>query len=164
PAVSFDGRWLAFAGVTHPDSAWRIYVARSDGSDLRPVTRSDRQLDLASLGPAAREFRRYDDLDPCWISDSVLCFAITRFPEIAEYADVPVTNLYLVGLDSRHMSRLTSERNGAEEPVFDRRSGHIVYARWWFNRYRASSVDATGITTEATRALPADSVNVWQAV
>src|SRR5439155_16227687 len=49
-------------------------------------------------------------------------------------------------------------------PVFDRRSGHIVYARWWFNRYRASSVDATGITTEAARALPADSVNVWQAV
>ncbi len=164
PAVSLDGRWLAFAGVTHPDSAWRIYVARSDGSDLRPVTRSDRVLDLAALGPGARRFSRYDDIDPCWISDSVLCFASTRLPEIAEYADVPVTNLYRIDWHGRHLSRLTSERNGAEEPIYDRRNGHIIYARWWFNRYRASAMDPTGITTERSRALARDSVNVWQAI
>lgn len=181
PSVSRDGRRIAFAAVTHPDSAWRIWVVGVDGSGLRPVTFTDRALDLAPLGSAAARFARYDDLDPCWIHDSVLVFASTRYPQRAQYDDVPVTNLFAMPVASparvRQMRergwpgggappfgtpvRITSERNGAEEPVMDWARGRIVFARWWFNRFRAAASPG-GLADAEGDALPADSVNLWQ--
>jgi len=154
PAVSLDGRRVAFAGTPHPDSAWRIYVARLDGGGLRAVTRS------GSAGPSAR----FDDLDPCWISDSLLCFASTREGGVAEYASVPVTNLYLVRADGGRITRLTAERNGAEEPAFDPGTGRLVYARWWYNRHLPSALGPRGITLDPRRALASDRPNLWQVV
>src|SRR5207245_5427704 len=60
--------------------------------------------------------------------------------------------------------RITTERNGAEEPAYDPASGRILFSRWWHNRFRASNVEAGGLTTLAARALPADSANLWQLV
>src|SRR5262245_50146627 len=74
PSVSPDARRIAFAGVAHPDSAWRIWVVGLDGTDLRPVTFPDRHRQLDPLGHAARP-PHDDDLDPCWIDDSSLVFA-----------------------------------------------------------------------------------------
>jgi hypothetical protein len=150
PAVSWDGGTIAFAGTPHPDSGWRIYLVRLDGSGLRAVTRSD---------PA----RRHDDFDPCWISDRSLCFASTREGGRTQYADVPVSNLYVVGLDGTGLARITAERNGAEEPAFDPRTRRLVYSRWWFNRYLAGG-DSSGITLDPLTAQAGDSVNLWQAV
>jgi hypothetical protein len=70
----------------------------------------------------------------------------------------------VVEADGRGVRRITAERNGAEEPIVDPRSGRIVYARWWFNRYRASDVDSSGLTLDAARAVPADSIDLWHAV
>jgi hypothetical protein len=155
PAVSFDARAIAFAGTPAPDSAWRLYLVDLDGRNLRAITRSDEN-----------RAGRYDDFDPCWIGGHRLCFASTRLGLIAEYADVPVSNLYVVdvpraGATPSRPRRITCERNGAEEPTLDPIRHEIVFARWWFNRYHAS-VD--GITTAAERALPRDSVNLWEAV
>jgi hypothetical protein len=160
PAVSFDGRWVAFSGVVHPDSAWRLYLVGVDGHGLRPLTRTER------LADRPLRFRRYDDFDPCWIGERRLCFASTRYPLTAQYAPVPVSNLYVLDLPKdggppATPRRITSERNGAEEPTIDPRRGEIVFARWWFNRYQAS---AAGVTARVGEALPRDSVNLWEAV
>lgn len=166
PSVSWDGRTIAFAALerARPGSvpAWRLWRVGADGRELRRVTRSDRTLDLAPLGAAAAGFERYDDFDPCWLPDGRLCFASTRFPQLAEQGG-PSTNLHVVEADGR-VRRITAERNGAEEPTVDPRSGRIVYARWWFNRYRASDVDSSGLTLDAARAVPADSIDLWHAV
>ena len=158
PAISFDARRVAFAGIARPDSAWRIYEVGIDGRGLRALTRS------APTGDGKRA-RRFDDFDPCWIGERRLCFASTRYPLRAEYADVPVSNLFVLdvprdGGPPPMPRRITSERNGAEEPTIDPRRGEIVFARWWFNRFRAA---ANGIAQEPGEALPRDSVNVWEA-
>ncbi|TMQ67984.1 MAG: hypothetical protein E6K78_02840 [Candidatus Eisenbacteria bacterium] len=165
PAVSPDGRRIACAATVASDSAWRIIVMEADGSGARPVTVTDRALAATALGKAARRFARYDDIDPCWVDDTLLCFASTRYPQRAEYADLPVTNLFLVTVPRAGPAgpprRLTTERNGAEEPAFDPTTGRIVYTRWWFNRYRPTR---DGMTTVAARSTERDSVNLWQAV
>jgi hypothetical protein len=164
PAVSWDGEWVAFAAVEHPDSAWRIWAVRADGRELRPVTRSDRMLDLSPFGEAAAPFARYDDFDPAWLPDGRIVFASTRFPLLGQNDGRPTTNLYVVGADGSAPQRITTERNGAEEPSVDPATGRIVYARWWFNRALASERDAPSITTDASRAVPADPVDLWQAI
>jgi hypothetical protein len=76
-----------------------------------------------------------------------------------------VTNLYLTSAPSATGSygylRITSERNGAEEPAMDWTRGRIVFSRWWFNRYRAAR-DSSGITFDPALAIPRDTVNLWQ--
>jgi hypothetical protein len=151
PAVSPDARRLAFAGVRSGADHWRLYVCDSAGATARQVTFAPVQ--------AAREA---DDFEPCWIDDRTLCFASTRYAQRSEYTDVPVTNLFSCDLASGRITRLTSERNGAETPSIDTARGRLLFSRWWFNRYRAS-VDG-GVTALAERALPGDSVNVWQAM
>jgi hypothetical protein len=171
PSVSRDARRIAFAAVQHRDSAWRIWAVGVDGRGLERISDEvhlpDLPAPLASrLGEPSWDLERYDDLDPCWIGDSALVFASTRYPQRAQYADVRVTNLFLASRDPgrggwRAPVRITSERNGAEEPAMDWARGEIVFARWWFNRYRASN-DAAEITTEPERAIARDTVNLWQ--
>ena len=158
PSVSPSARRIAFAAVTYPDSAWRLWVVGVDGSDLRQIT-FDR--DRGSV-------RRFDDLDPCWSSENELVFASTRYRQRAQYADLPVTNLFSTGVDGSRFQRpepmrITTERNGAEEPAMDWTRGRIMFARWWFNRYRATN-DSAGITTDPASAVMRDTVNLWQAM
>jgi hypothetical protein len=164
PAVSWDGTRVAFAAVEHPDSAWRIWTVGVNGRDLRAVTRTDRALDLSAWGAAAEVFARYDDLDPAWLPDGRLVFASTRFPMRAQDGGGPVTNLFVVDADGGALHRITTERNGAEEPSVDPASGRIVYTRRWFNRMLALEHDPTGLTTDRGRAMPADPVDLWQAI
>jgi hypothetical protein len=163
PAVSWDGRRVAFAGTPHADSAWRIWIVGADGRGLAQVTRTDRAADPPAPGTAAR-LARNDDLDPCWLPDGRLAFASTRFPQIAQRGGGPVTNLFTVAPDGRGLARLTSERNGAEEPTIDPASGRIVFARWFVNRWLASERTANGLTTDRGLAVPSDTVDVWQAL
>jgi hypothetical protein len=164
PCVSWDAKRIVFAGTAAPESAWRIYVVGADGRGLRAVTRTDRRLDLTPLGPDTRRFERYDDFDPCWLPNGRVCFASTRFPQVAQQGGGIASNLFTVNADGTALSRLTSERNGAEEPTVDPASGRIVYARWWFNRYLASEIEPFGVTTDRTCAVPADTVDLWHAV
>ena len=164
PSVSYDGRTVAFAAVTTPGTPWRIWTAAADGSDLAPVTRDDRALDLAPLGAAAPRHERYDDLDPCWLPDGRIVFASTREPQEDETTGGPVTNLFVVGADGAGLLRVTSDRNGAEAPSVDPATGRILYSRWWHNRWRPSATDPHGLTTDPARALPGEVVSLWQAV
>lgn len=163
PSISPDARRVAFAGITHPDSAWRIWIVEVEGGDPRPL-RVDDPGEAPGAGrpgtqtPAAA---RHDDLDPCWVDDSTLVFASTRHPQRAQYADLPVTNLYLWSEASSAARRITAERNGAEEPAMDWATGRLVFSRWWFNRHRAANT-AAGITTDPERAIARDTVNLWQ--
>ncbi|MEO5619081.1 MAG: hypothetical protein ABIS67_15030 [Candidatus Eisenbacteria bacterium] len=151
PAVSYDGRQIAFAATVAPDSGWRIWRVGADGRGLTPVTRN--------VGS-----RRFDDLDPCWLPDGRICFASTRFAMVAPEGGLAVTNLWVVNGDGAGLMRITTERNGAEEPSVDPKTGRIVYARWWTNRWLASEHDSLGVTLDRGRAVPADTVNLWQAI
>ena len=163
PAVSWDAKRIVFAGLAHPDSAWRLYLVGADGLGLRALTRSDRVLDLARLGPGApRRFARYDDFDPVWMADGRIVFASTRFPQVAQDGKHLVTNLFVVRSDGGGLERITSERNGGEEPAIDPTTGRIVYSRWLYNPYLPSDRDANGLTTDRKRALPMEEVNHWE--
>ncbi|MEO5989150.1 MAG: hypothetical protein ABIU54_03210 [Candidatus Eisenbacteria bacterium] len=161
PAVSYDGRTIAFAAVAHRDSSWRLWLCNSEGRQLRPLTRTDRVLDLASRYRAdAARFVRYDDFDPCWLPDGRIVFASTRHPWAAQQGP-PVSNLWTVQADGTGLMRITSERDGGEEPSVDPTNGRLVYARWFFNRYLAS---ANGVTQDRALAMPADTVDLWHAL
>ena len=161
PCVSPDGRRVAFGATVAPDSAWRIWMAALDGG------RSPAGIRAAPVQitrpPARPGIARAHDFDPCWVDDSTLCFASTRFPQVAQYDGSATSNLFLVRLAGGEPLRITSERNGAEEPAMDFRRGRIVFARWWHNRYMASA-DPSGLTTDLARALPGDTVNLWHAM
>ncbi len=159
PAVSPDGHRLAFAATVHPDSGFRIWLIALDGGGLGAVTRSDRPAFLDSLG-RTRGLTRYDDLDPCWVSDSVLCFSSTRLPLGNLYDGAAAANIYCVRADGTDLRRITADRNGAEEPAIDSK-GRLLYARWWFNPWRPG---ANGVTRSATGTVRPDSVNLWQIV
>src|SRR6185503_13830252 len=130
PDVSFDGRKIVFSGYSEEERGWRIYEVSVDGSDLRQVTKSDRNLDLSRYGNAASGFERYDDLDPCYLPDGRICFVSTRYPESAPEGRNRATNLYLTSVDGK-VRRLTSERFAADTPAVDPSTGDIVFSRWW---------------------------------
>ncbi len=170
PAVSPAGSRIAFAGVAGSDSTWRIWVVGIDGGDLRQITFTYGDADdpprIQGAGTQAVLFPRFDDLDPCWIDDSTLVFASTRYPQRAQYADVRVTNLFKICLSrapgrSCPPRRITAERNGAEEPAMDWTTGRLLFSRWWFNRHRAADT-ASGLTADPAAAIARDTVNLWQ--
>ena len=149
PSVSWDGRRIAFAAVESPAAHWRLWTIGADGRDLRALT----------SGASG-----FDDLDPCWLPDGRVVFASTRLAMRAQEGGLPVTNLWIVGADGSGLERITTERNGAEEPSIDPATGHIVYARWWTNRWLASERDPLGVTTERAAAVASDTVDLWQAI
>ena len=165
PAVAWDGATLAFAAVEKPGEPWRVWTVRADGTGLAAVTRGDRVLDFAPLGgDSTKRFARYDDFDPVWLPDGRIAFVTTRFPQRAQQGGGIASNLFVVRRDGGGLERLTSERNGVEEPSIDPNSGRIVYARWFFSPYLPSDDDPRGLTLERARAVPGDSVDLWQAI
>lgn len=183
PSVSWDGRTIAFAGIEREGGAWRIWTVGADGSRLAQVTPDAGAADHASADTAhiasagvvdgGEEFHdtaaRFDDFDPCWLPDGRIVFASTRLQQISQRGGYPVSNLFVIGPGGAGLVRLTTERNGAEEPSIDPRDGRIVYARWWLNRYLPRDGDAgpgmaPGITLDRAQAVPADTVDLWHAV
>lgn len=145
PAVSFDAREVVFAGTAAPDSAWRLYrLALAGGAPERlPIP----------LEPGS------DDLDPCWIGPRSIVFASTRGGRVAQYAPIPATNLFRWDFDERPPLRLTFERNGAEEPCWDARTGRVLFSRWWFNRHQPA--DSGGLVTVRAGEPRAERANLW---
>lgn len=163
PAVSYDGRWIAFAAVTARDSAWRIWKCTSSGRELARVTFDDRAADPAGAygAEAAKRFARYDDFTPCWLPDGRIVFASTRYPLVAQGGGL-ATNLWVVNADGTNARRITAERDGGEAPSMDPVTGRLLYARWFFNRHRAAD-NAAGVVAGFAGAIPADTVSLWHA-
>jgi hypothetical protein len=168
PSVSWDAKRVVFAGLVHPDSSWRIYVVGSGGAGFAAVTRSDRALDLDSLGATAtRRFARYDDFDPTWLPDGRIVFASTRFPQVAQEGGYAVSNLFVVHADGRGLERITTERNSGEEPTIDPTTGRIVYSRWLYNPYLPTDTDPGGLTEDPAKSLADSSggrIDHWETV
>lgn len=131
PEVSFDASKVLFAGFVAAENGWRIFEVNADGSALRQITHSDRELDLARYGEAAPHLESYDDVDPCYLPDGRICFVSTRYPGIAPDHRLRTTNLYIVNADSSDLHRITTERFGADTPAVEPATGRIVYSRWW---------------------------------
>ncbi len=163
PDVYWDASKIVFAGTEHRDSSWRIFEINSDGSGFRRITFTNRNLNLSQFGNASYKFEGYDDIDPCYLPDGRICFASTRYPSLSEYYGFRTTNLYVINSDGTDLHRITTERNGAEEPDIDPETGRIVFSRWWFNFDRPSRMTATGLTRDSAFALNNDMANMWQA-
>ena len=142
PDVSYDGTKILFAGLpqgTYSQSAvnspgaWRIYMINVDGTGLKQVTFSDRNINLTQFGSVASNFTKYDDTDPVWLPDGRIVFSSTRFPSFGQYGAALTSNLFVVNADGTNLHRITAERNGGERPVVDPLTGRIVYSRWWRN-------------------------------
>ena len=145
PAVSFDARELVFAGTPAPDSAWRLYrLPLSGGAPER----------LPIPTPPGS-----DDLDPCWIGPGAIVFASTRGGRVAQYGKIPVTQLHRWDFDERPPLQLTFERNGAEEPCWDPRTGRVLFSRWWFNRHQPA--DSGGLLAVRAGEPLAERANLW---
>lgn len=164
PCISWDARTVIFSGVVHPDSSWRIYRIRVDGTHFSQITHSDRNLDLSQFGAAAPPFSRYDDFDPCWLPDGRIVFASTRHPTMASIDRVLASNLYVMNSNGTGLHRITSERDGGEEPTIDPITGRIVFARWWLNLDRPSDLTREGLARDDRLALTTDIGNVWHAM
>jgi hypothetical protein len=161
PAVSYDGNKIVFAGIESRDSAWRIYEIRTDGTNFKKITFTNRTANLAQLGAAASKFVRYDDIDPVYYPDGRIIFASTRYPTLS-FSGYPATNLFITDTLSSYPERVTSERNGAEKPSIDPVGGTVLYSRWWQNIDRPSDLTETGLTRSNELALTSDFGNVWQ--
>ncbi len=164
PVVHWSGNKIVFAGVENRDSSWRIYEIKKDGSGLKKITFTNRNIDLSQFGAAASKFLRYDDIDPCYLPDGRIIFASTRYPTLSEIGGLPVNNIYVtdtLGLGKNY--RLTTERNSGEKPTIDPISGYVVYSRWWVNIDRPSNRDPSGHTRVDSLALTTDIGNIWQA-
>lgn len=152
PCLSWDATKVVFAGLPDGDyvegngnqipkehNAWRLYVIGIDGSGLKQVTGipgKDTFPDLGQFHPlAVQGLTGYDDTDPAWLPDGRIVFSSTRFPGIAMYNVTRTSNLFVVGEDGTGLTRITSEKNGADRPVVDPFTGKIVFARWWRNFY-----------------------------
>ncbi len=142
PNVSYDATRIVFAGLPSGNysqqkvgslGAWRIYTINVDGTGLKQVTLTDRNINLSQFGSVASNFTRYDDTDPAWLPDGRIVFSSTRWPSFAQYGGALTTNLFVVDADGSNLHRITAERNGAERPVIDPLTGQIVYSRWWRN-------------------------------
>ena len=164
PCISWDAKAIVFSCIIHPDSNWRVYYVKVDGSDFAQLTHSDRRLDLSQFGAAASSFSRYDDFDPCWMPDGRIVFASTRHPSMASLDQLLTSNLYVMNADGSDLHRITSERNGAEEPTIDPLTGRIVFARWWINLDRPSNMTREGLAREDQLALTTDIGNIWLAM
>ena len=160
PCVSWDGKRVIFSGIQHADSNWRIFEIGIDGKNFRQLTFSDRVLDLSQFGVSAPLFERYDDFDPCYLPDGKIAFASTRYPSLAMVERVRASNIYVMDADGKNLRRITSERNGGEEPTIDPVTGRIVYARWWGNIDRPSNRTRNNLSREDATALTTDIGNI----
>ncbi|MCC6866227.1 MAG: T9SS type A sorting domain-containing protein [Ignavibacteria bacterium] len=163
PCVYWDASKIVFSAVENRDSSWRIYEIRADGSGFKKITSSDRNISLAQFGPIAYKFVRYDDVDPCYLPDGRICFSSTRYPALSQYTAKRVTNLYIIDTTSLNLHRITTERNGADEPTIDPASGKIIYSRWWLNIDHPSILTPNGLTRDSALAVTNDIANVWSA-
>jgi hypothetical protein len=164
PSVSWDAKRILFSGLVHPDSNWRVFVINVTGHGFRQLTFTDRSLDLSQFGAAAPLFAVYDDFDPCWLPDGRIVLASTRHPSKASIGEFLTSNLYVMNADGSDLHRITSERNGGEEPSIDPLTGRIVFARWWVNLDRPSNLTREGFTREDRLALTDDIGNIWHAM
>ncbi|MBK9927900.1 MAG: hypothetical protein IPP66_21720 [Anaerolineales bacterium] len=142
PDVSYDATKIIFSGLpngsystapmTNP-GAWRIYMINVDGTGLKQITFSDRNINLSQFGNLASNFTTYDDTDPVWLPDGRIVFSSTRWPSFGQYGAARTSNLYVINADGKSLHRITAERSGAERPIVDPLTGRIVYSRWWRN-------------------------------
>lgn len=162
PCVHWSGNKIVFAGIEDRDSSWRIYEILSDGSRLRKITFTNRNIDLSQFGPAGHRFRTYEDIDPIYLPDGKIIFASTRYPSLAQKGAFNTTNLFIVDTLGNNMQRVTTERNGGEKPTIDPVSGRILYSRWWLNIDLPSNVTGTGVTRIDSLAVSNDKADFWQ--
>jgi hypothetical protein len=162
PCVHWYGHKILFAGITSRDSNWRIFEINTEGTRIKQITFTDRNIDLSQFGNASYKFLKYDDIDPVYLPDGKIIFASTRFPTLAQIGGVNTTNLYITDTLEFKSHRVTSERNGGEKPTIDPVTGRILYSRWWVNIDRPSNISGTGLTRLDKQALTTDVGNVWQ--
>lgn len=163
PCVHWDGERILFSGIEHPDSNWRIYEIKKDGTGFRKVTHTNRIINLSQFGIAAYKFEKYDDIDPAYLPNGNIIFASTRFPSIDMISGKVATNIFQLDILTNRIQRITTERNGAEKPTIDPINGHIVFTRKWVNIDLPSDLTSNGVTRDPNLSIAGSNIaNIWQ--
>ncbi len=121
PAVSPDGRWVAFTRYFGFTGGRALYVMRSDGSGIRQVTEPD-QL--------------HADLDPTWSPDGKkLAFTrVTRQNPDATSSSDP-RQIFRVNIDGSNLMALTPDAQQRGEPAWAPDGEWIFYQDGLFSGF-----------------------------
>jgi hypothetical protein len=132
--LSFDARRIVFAWKAGPQTGYRIYEVRVDGTGLRQLTFP--RPDEAALVRKYRVFGHYhhgtDDMQPCYLPDGGIAFISTRC-QYGILCDAPddftTTVLYRMDADGGNLRRLSNSSVSEASPAM-LPDGRIMYTRW----------------------------------
>ncbi len=119
PAVSPDGRTLAFAAVEHPDDPWTIWTVPARGGGATQITHpvdNPVQDAIDAGGPEFSELQGVGDYSPFWLADGRIGFASTRYPTIAASCGRREPNIYVIQPGDWDPVRITTTRSGIVDP------------------------------------------------
>ncbi|THB75016.1 MAG: hypothetical protein D3926_21060 [Desulfobacteraceae bacterium] len=133
PAVSLGGSIIAFSAVTEDGGKWHIWQINVDGTGLRQLTFDDRSIpipdDPENPGKNEQVFSRYGDFGPEWLPDGRILFSSTRYMTLSPSCSERGQNLYVLDPDTGTLTRRTTERSGAMDPVV-LRDGRVAFSHW----------------------------------
>jgi hypothetical protein len=133
PDVSFSGDKVVFSAVTGPDEQWRLWEIGLNGSGLRQLTFSDRDIAIPDNpqkpGVNQEIFGRYGDFGPAYLPDGRIIFASTRYMTLSGSCSQRGQNLYVLNPETGKAYRRTTDRAGAFDPAV-LNDGRIVFSHY----------------------------------
>ncbi len=138
--LSFDAKKIVFDWKPSIPEGFRIYEVAIDGKRLTQLTFPPqneqariKKYDNSFRGGTARIYNHHtDDMHPCYLPDSGICFTSSRC-EYGTLCDAPdilaSTILYRMDADGRNMEKLTNSAVSEFSPTM-LEDGRVLYTRW----------------------------------
>ncbi len=146
PSVSFDGQWVAFAGLEASHTQWCIYkVPASGGPAERLTDPADNPVQdfIDASDGVDNRLREVGDHAPVWLPDGRIAFASTRYPTLAASCGERSTNLYVMDGDGGDLHRISTSRSGLVDPAV-LADGRIV-ASYYHDNMNAPHTELPGL-------------------
>ncbi len=119
PAVSPDGRTIAFSAIEGPEDDWTIWTVPASGGGATQITHPTNnpiQDAIDAGGPEFSELEGVGDYSPFWLADGRIGFASTRYPTLAASCGRREPNIYVIEPGEWDPVRITTTRSGIVDP------------------------------------------------